>query len=289
DTIKPQTVLNDPEGWRGVFPRPRTEGHKYDRGHVVVVSGGLPSTGAARLAARAALRSGAGLVTIVSPPDAVAVHAAETAAIMVREVKVGAALAQFLRDKRRNSVVVGPGGGVGSQMCEQVTAALASDAAVVLDADALTSFEGKAEELAQMIAVRTAPVVLTPHEGEFARLFAEKNDGQSKLEKTRRAASAMKAIVLLKGADTVIAAPDGHACVSAQGSPYLATAGAGDVLAGTIAGLLAQGMPAFIGACAAAWIHGEAGARLGPGLIAEDLAEVYPAIIQGFLPQSAQP
>ena len=280
--IRPAAYMNRPALWGGTFPHPRAEDHKYSRGHAVVVSGGLPSTGAGRLAARGALRAGAGLVTIASPRGALAVNAEATLAIMVRPVDGASELAAFLSDKRHNAVVLGPGGGVGPAMREQVAAALASGAATVLDADALTSLAEQPETLAGMIAKDSQrPVVLTPHEGEFARLFKvihEDHNLHSKLEKNRLAARSSGAIVLLKGADTVVAAPDGRASIADNAPPTLATAGAGDVLAGLIAGLLAQGMPAFEAASAAVWLHGEAANEFGPGLIAEDLPEALPAV-----------
>ena len=280
DTIKPATFANGPDLWGRLFPRPEPGGHKYARGHAVVVSGALATTGAARLAARGALRAGAGLVTVASPIEALSVNAAASLAVMVRPVDGSAALAEFLADKRRNAVVLGPGGGVGQGMREQVEAALASSAAVVLDADALTSFVPAA--LAEMIAKHSKRnVVLTPHDGEFARLFkaiAEDAYVHAKLEKTRAAAQMIGAIVVRKGADTVVAAADGRASIADNAPPTLATAGSGDVLAGIIGGLLAQGMPAFEAASAAVWLDGEAASEFGPGLIAEDLPEALPAV-----------
>jgi hydroxyethylthiazole kinase-like uncharacterized protein yjeF len=291
--INPATFLNRPGLWGRAFPRPRPDGHKYSRGHAVVVSGGLPTTGAGRLAARGALRAGAGLVTIASPRHALTVNAEATLAIMVRPVDGASELAAFLADKRHNAVLLGPGGGVGPAMREEAAVALASGAAVVLDADALTSFAQESEALAGMIA--RAPkrdIILTPHEGEFARLFKvihEDSHVHSKLEKTRLAARSSGAVVLLKGADTVVAAPDGCASISDNAPPTLATAGAGDVLAGMIAGLLAQGMPAFEAACAAVWLHGEAATAFGPGLIAEDLPEALPAVYRRLFAELGSP
>jgi hydroxyethylthiazole kinase-like uncharacterized protein yjeF len=282
ETIKPKTFANDPGLWGGQFPLPSLEGHKYSRGHAVVVSGGLSTTGAARLAARAALRAGAGLVTIASPREALSVNAASSLAVMVRPVDGAAELAAFMDDKRRNAIVLGPGGGVGEAMRAQVFAALESGASAVLDADALTSFAGDPDALFAAIAARSGrQVVLTPHAGEFDSLF-NKIDNKShvfaKLEKVRVAAKSSNAIVLLKGADTVVAAPDGRASIAQNAPPYLATAGAGDVLAGMIAGLMAQGLAGFEAASAAVWLHGEAATEFGPGLIAEDLTEALPAV-----------
>ena len=281
-TIEPRTSVNDPSLWGAAFPMPKAEGHKYSRGHAVVVSGGLSTTGAARLAARGALRAGAGLVTIASPLEALAVNAAASLAVMVRPVDGAKELGEFLADKRRNAVVLGPGGGVGSAMADQVRAVLQSEAAVVLDADALTSFADHPEALFANTAARAGRgTVLTPHEGEFSRLFSEINESPSahgKLERASAAAKLSGAVVLLKGPDTVVAAPDGRGSIADNAPPSLATAGAGDVLAGMIAGLMAQGMPAFEAASAAVWLHGAAAASFGPGLIAEDLPEELPRV-----------
>lgn len=282
EQIRPATFANEPALWRGAFPLPRVEGHKYSRGHAVVVSGGISTTGAARLAARGALRAGAGLSTIASPREALAVNAAASLAVMVRPVDGPIELGEFLADRRRNAVVLGPGGGVGPAMREQVRAALASDAAVVLDADALTSFADEPAALFTAIGRRAGPrTILTPHAGEFDRLFNRLkglSNVKSKLEQARVAAGESGAIVLFKGPDTVVAAPDGRAAIAGNAPPYLATAGSGDVLAGMIAGLMAQGMPAFEAANAGVWLHGEAAREFGPGLIAEDLPEALPAV-----------
>jgi ADP-dependent NAD(P)H-hydrate dehydratase / NAD(P)H-hydrate epimerase len=280
--IKPQQWANEPGLWRSSLPKPAIDGHKYDRGHAVVVSGEMPSTGAAKLAARGALRAGAGLVTIASPASALAAHAAESVAVMVRQVDGGRELREFMTDRRRNAIVLGPGGGVGEPMRDMVGAALGSGAAVVLDADALTSFAGQANALFGLIEKHpNRSVVLSPHQGEFHRLFNvidEDSSLTSKFEKNRISAAQSTAICLLKGPDTVIAAPDGRAAITANGPATLATAGSGDVLAGIIAGLLAQGMSGFEAACAGAWLHGEAANEFGPGLIAEDLPEMLPRV-----------
>ena len=280
--IKPQSFLNTLELWSKAFPVPRIDGHKDRRGHAVVVSGGIASTGAARLAARGALRAGAGLVTLASPRAALAVNASASLAVMVRPVDGAAELAAFMSDARRNVVVLGPGGGVGREMQDMVLAAAAADCAVVLDADALTSFADEPQRL--FTALRERPergAVLTPHAGEFSRLFQTLPDisqAGSKLAQARSAAAAAGAVVLLKGPDTVVAAPDGRAAIASNAPPWLATAGSGDVLAGLVAGLLAQGMPCFEAAAAGVWLHGEAGNEAGAGLIAEDLPEVLPKI-----------
>jgi hydroxyethylthiazole kinase-like uncharacterized protein yjeF len=230
---------------------------------------------------------------LASPRDALGVNAAASLAVMVRPVDGPVELADFLSDKRRNAVVLGPGAGVGPGLREQVRVALASEAAAVLDADALTSFSDEPAALFSSIAERSArPVVLTPHQGEFSRLFRVLVDSPkvfSKLEKARQAARLSGAVVLLKGPDTVVVAPDGRAAIADNAPPYLATAGSGDVLAGMIAGLLAQRMPAFEAASAAVWLHGEAANVFGPGLIAEDLPEALPAVYRRLFATLARP
>jgi NAD(P)H-hydrate epimerase len=298
--IGPRAFANRPSLWRGAYPMPQAGQHKYDRGHAVVVSGPADATGAARLGARGALRVGAGLVTVVGAPAATAVNATHLTAIMVKAVASDAALSEVLADTRRNAVLIGPGASVGTATAATVLAVLAAPAAAVLDADALTSFAPDASEapvratgfgfvvrgaepvpapprLFAAIKARGAAVVLTPHEGEFKRLFGQL--AGCKLERARQAAATSGAVVILKGPDTVIAAPDGRAAINANAPPWLATAGSGDVLAGFVTGLLAQRMPAFEAACAAVWLHGECAATFGPGLIAEDLPEALPRVL----------
>jgi ADP-dependent NAD(P)H-hydrate dehydratase / NAD(P)H-hydrate epimerase len=285
--IGPKAWENVPALWRTQFPAPRITGHKYDRGHAVVLSGPSWSTGAARLAARGALRAGAGLVTIASPREALAINAAASLAVMVRPVDGAGELTKFLADRRLNAVALGPGLGVGEATCELVLAAPAGKRAVVLDADAITSFASDPQRLAQALLARAEKAaILTPHEGEFSRFFNALDDRTktgSKLERARLAANLCGAVVLLKGGDTVVAAPDGRAAIAANAPAFLATAGAGDVLTGIAVGLLAQGMPAFEAACAAVWLHGEAAAAFGPGLISEDLPEALPRVYRALL------
>jgi ADP-dependent NAD(P)H-hydrate dehydratase / NAD(P)H-hydrate epimerase len=282
DEIKPQCFENMPQAWRQSFPVPRMTSHKYARGHVLAVSGDVAATGAARMAARAALRAGAGLVTLASPRDALIVNATALTAVMVRPVDTVVEFGEQLSDKRFNTVVIGPGAGVGQRTVDFVHTALAAQRRVVLDADALTSFASAPDRLFESIkAVHEPQVVLTPHEGEFPRLFSDmsnKYPGRSKLERVRAAAERSGAVVLLKGPDTTVAAPDGRAMIAGNAPPWLATAGAGDVLSGIIAGLLAQGVPAFEAAGIGVWMHGEAAREAGPGLIAEDLSETLPAV-----------
>jgi hydroxyethylthiazole kinase-like uncharacterized protein yjeF len=268
-TIRPSAFENAPALWRTALRRPRLEDHKYRRGQALVVSGPMTRTGAARLAAGAALRAGAGLVTLASPGDALAVNAAHLTAVMLRRVDDAAALAGALADPRFTAAALGPGLGTGEAERALVLAALASPAAVVLDADALTAFAEAPDRLFAALR-RPAAAALTPHEGEFARLFPDLG-GAERPERARAAAARAGAVVVLKGADTAIAAPDGRIAINANAPPWLATAGSGDVLTGIVAGLLAQGMPGFEAAAAGVWLHGAAGAEAGPGLIAEDL------------------
>ena len=274
--------------WAGRWPILAIDGHKYSRGHAIVVSGPLAHTGAARLAAMAALRGGAGLVTLASPRDALAVNAAANLAVMVRPVDAAAELDVMLSDRRYNAVAIGPGAGVGLRTREMTLAALAGERAAVLDADALTSFADFSNLLFEALA-QNRNAVLTPHAGEFQRLFSKPLEhipaaSASKLLSTAAAASLTGAVVVHKGADTVIAAPDGRAAINANAPPWLATAGSGDVLAGLITALLAQGMPPFEAAAAAVWIHGEAANLAGLGMISEDLAPRFGEIYRRLLP-----
>lgn len=278
--VGPRAFANDPDLWGRYFPVPTLLDHKYVRGHAVMVSGPRGRTGAIRMAARAALRAGAGLVTVASPLDALDENAMGLTAVMVRPLAEAAALSELLLDARFRAVGLGPALGTGPEAAALVDAALAAGRPAVLDADALTIFAGRAGDLAHRIQAQPdRPVVLTPHEGEFARLLAGEAGGAgSKLERARRAAARLGAVVVLKGGDSVIAAPDGRAAITNNAPPWLATAGSGDVLAGIATALLCQGMPAFEAAAAATWLHGESGREAGPGLIAEDLPEVLPKV-----------
>ncbi len=306
EQIAPRTFANAPGLWQSALPAPSIEGHKYTRGHAVVVSGPAESTGAARLGARGALRIGAGLVTVASPRAAFPINAMHLTAVMLKPFDVPEGLADLLADKRRNAILLGPGLGIGPMAARMTEIALASGAACVLDADALTSFSDTASATAGEPMEPTAfgflagaperaiyspsrlfeairsdtgrPVVVTPHDGEFKRLFDHLPglDAASRLDRARHAAAASGAIVVLKGADTCIAAPDGRAAINENAPPWLATAGSGDVLAGFITGLLAQGVPGFEAAAAAVWLHGAAADHIGRGLTAEELPEGLP-------------
>lgn len=266
---------NLPRFWSETLPRLKTTAHKYNRGHALILAGGLEGVGAARLAARTALRSGTGLVTIGAPSEALAAHASRGPdALMVRAVDGPIGLVQALADTRRNAVVIGPAYGLGAATRASVATVLAANRATVLDADALISFAGQALAFAALIASRPAgcpSVVLTPHEGEFATLFGTSD--ASKIVRAQQAADATGAIIVFKGADTVVAAPGGRTAVNVNGTPWLATAGTGDVLAGLIGSALAQGMAGFEAACAAVFQHAAAACRIGPSLIADDLAD----------------
>ncbi len=275
-----QAFENAPQLWAEHLPWPGRSTHKYRRGHVLV-NGGATMTGAARLAAMGAARAGAGLVTIAAPAEAWPLYAASMTSIMVERLP-GASLAPALQDERRNAIVLGPGAGVDGQTRDNVMAAAATGRALVLDADALTVFGDSPGEL---FAALRGPCVLTPHEGEFSRLFEAQGD---KLQRARFAARESGAVVVLKGADTVVAEPGGRAVVNANAPAWLATGGTGDVLAGMVAGLLAQGVPAFEAACAAVWMHGAAGQLAGPGLISEDLPGLLPRVLRELLASVCQ-
>lgn len=273
---------NEPPLWLHHAATPLTAHHKYDRGHAVVFSGGMNQTGAARLAAHSALRGGAGLVTVFSPASALLVNAQHLTGIMLKRCEDGD-LDALLEDKRLNAFVLGPGFGIGDRANTMALTVLNAGRRLVLDADGLTSFRDHASllfEAARHGSDSEPQLVLTPHDGEFARLFPDlaADPRLSKVDRARHASRRSNAIVVLKGADTVIAAPDGRAAINATGTPWLATAGTGDVLAGLVAAQLAQKRPSFEAACLAVWMHGKAAEHFGPGLISEDLPNCLPAV-----------
>lgn len=274
----------EPDLWRAALPRLESDTHKYKRGHALVLSGEMHRTGAARLAARAALRAGAGAVTLASPRNALAVNAAHLTAIMLTPCDTPDELGALLEDPRISAIALGPGYGVGEATRAMVKAAARAGRGLVLDADALTSFAGEAFTLG-MIATAARACVLTPHEGEMRKLFESAEgvlDAPSRWRAALRAAEITRAVVVWKGGDTIVASPDGRAAILAETTPHLATAGSGDVLTGIVTGLIAQNMPAFEAACAATWLHAQAGIACGPGLIAEDLSEALPGVLRGL-------
>lgn len=276
DDIAPSTFENDPNLWRDDLATPDPMAHKYERGHLLVLGGGLGRSGAARLAARAGLRAGAGLVTTGCPPDGLAEYAAQQTSVMNVALKDSKALAAFIEARRVRAVVVGPGNGVDKPTKNMALAAVAAPAGVVLDADALSVFAGAPQDLFEAIAKGQGEAVLTPHAGEFRRLFPDLDIEADRIGAAREAAGRVGAVVVLKGADTVIAAPGEKVLVNIHASPHLATAGSGDVLAGIIGGVLASGTGAIEAAAAATWLLGETALGLGAGLISEDLVESLP-------------
>lgn len=267
---------NTPELWLDKFPFADADEHKYDHGHAVVAGGGIKCTGAACLASVSALRMGAGLVTVACPKSAIMVYATKLTSVMTKTIDNSADFADFLDDKRKNAVLIGPGNGVNEVTKGNVLAALKLKKSCVIDADAITVFQ---DNPAELFAAIKSSVVLTPHDGEFRRLF---DVSGSKIERAKAAAELSGAVVILKGADTVIASPDGRLAVNTNAPPSLATAGSGDVLAGIITGLLANNMDAFLAACAGVWIHGEAANIAGIGMISEILPEFLPRVLQGI-------
>ncbi|TDK67085.1 NAD(P)H-hydrate dehydratase [Sapientia aquatica] len=274
------TFENDPLVWLPDFPVPHPFNNKYSRGHALI-AGGYPVTGAARLAALSAARVGSGLTTIAIPEIALPIYGASLLSIMLEIINSSADIERLLNDKRYTAFLIGPGCGVTPDDFDliriRVLAMLATKRATVIDADAISCFRDDPKILFKAIE---GPCVITPHEGEFSRIFDLKGD---KLMRTRFAARISGAVIVLKGSDTIIAAPDGRAIINTNAPASLATAGAGDVLSGLILGLLAQGMDAFLASAAAVWLHGEAANDIGLGLIADDLPEAIPAILDELL------
>jgi NAD(P)H-hydrate epimerase len=300
DAIAIDAWENDPALWQRELPRAASGGNKYSRGHALLV-GGYPMTGAARMAARGAARAGAGLTSIAVPEIALPIYAGALTSIMVHPLSRPEDLTQLLGDSRYTALLIGPGAGVNEATRARAHAMLQTHRAVLLDADAISVFADRVDELAAAIH---GPCILTPHEGEFVRLFGETAigatavsdtasgaagrggaairaaGGSDKLSRARAAARSSGAIIVLKGSDTVIAAPDGRAIVNSNAPANLATAGSGDVLSGMILGLLAQGMDGFLAAAAGVWLHGAAAADFGPGLLAEDLPDLLPGVLR---------
>ena len=272
DSIGPTAFENHSAHWRGAMPRPTHAGNKFTRGHALI-SGGYPLTGAARMAARAAARIGAGLVTVAVSEQALPIYAAALTSVMVAPIIGAEDFAHLLADRRITGFLIGPGAGLGSHTRGRALEMLATGRATVIDADAISCFK---DETSALIRAISGPCVITPHEGEFSRVFDVTGD---KLTRSRAAAGSSNAVIVLKGGDTVIAAPDGRVIINTNAPPTLATAGAGDVLSGIILGLLAQGMEPFLAAAAAVWLHGAAATAFGPGLLAEDLPDLLPGVL----------
>lgn len=274
--MEPRHFSNEPELWSHVYPFQGPAAHKYDRGHLLVLGGKEPTLGASRLVSLAALRAGAGLVTLAAPSESYSVQAAALTDVMVRRFDSAFGFVGILADPRISTVVMGPGAGIGEKTVELVQQAGVKKCHMVLDADVLTSFVGRAQQLA---AIADGDVVVTPHEGEFKKLFPALDLSDDRIGAAREAAEATNSVVVLKGVSTLVAAPDGRVSIASNGPSWLAVGGTGDVLAGLIGGLMAQGMPAFEAASAAVWLHGEAGMKAGRGLIASDLLDIIPAVL----------
>lgn len=270
-------MKNTPDLWLKHFPFAKAEQHKYDRGHVIVSGGNIYCTGAACLAALSALRIGAGLVTVASPIEALAIYATKLTSVMAKPFTDINGFKELITDPRKNVVLIGPGNGVGDLTIAKVKTALALGKHCVIDADAITAFANKPTELFSAIK---SPVVLTPHEGEFKSIFACEG---SKAERALQAAQISNACIVLKGCETIIAAPDGRIVINNNAPPTLATAGSGDVLAGIIAGLIAQKMEIFLASCCAVWLHGKAAQLAGIGMISEDLPNILPLALKEML------
>ena len=270
--------VNSPAIWGGVHAGAGAAAHKYERGHLAVFSGPVTATGAARLSAAAGLAAGAGLVTLLSPEPALAANAAHLTAVMLGQVDREGDLARRLEDRRLATFVLGPGFGDAEKAQAYVRRIAGAGRRLVLDADGITAFREAPETLFSLFSEGVPRLVLTPHDGEFARLFPDLagDGGLSKIDRAQRAAARSHAVVVLKGSDTVIASPDGRALVNDNAPPWLATAGSGDVLAGIVGAHLAQGLPVFEAAAGAVWRHGEAGRLAGEGLTAEDLPAAIP-------------
>jgi len=300
DAIDPKTMINLPAIWQNHVPLPATTSHKYQRGAVLVLSNRLEYSGAARLSAKAALRGGAGLVTLATPVDAMTAHAASSDAIMLRRCETLEEFAALLADTRRNALVIGPG--LGAEGDEAATTrafvrlGIGAKRALVLDASALTVFAGRGQELADMIAqsgyLEGFEPIVTPHEGEFAHLvkdLAGHEHHASKCTRARALSRLLGCVVVYKGADTVIAAPDGRAAINVNGTAWLSTAGSGDVLSGLVAAFCAGRMPSFEAACMSVWCHAQAGLNLGPYLTADDLPRAITQVLRDLLaPQSVR-
>jgi NAD(P)H-hydrate epimerase len=265
------SVINSPQLWKTALPQIDVEDNKYSRGHAVIF-GGYPLTGAARMAARAAARMGAGLTTIAVSDEALPIYSAALESVMVKSISATHDREQLISDDRVTAYLIGPGAGVTAETRTLVLKLLATRKPLVIDADAISVFQHDPKTLFDAIH---GPCVLTPHEGEFARIFAM---SESREQRAVSAAEMAHATVVLKGAKTLIATPNNPLIINESAPANLATAGTGDVLAGMILGLLAQKMNANLASAAAVWMHGEAAKKFGKGLIAEDLPDLLPSV-----------
>ena len=278
-------LTNTPALWLAKLPRPDEHSNKFTRGHTLVI-GGFPLTGAARLAAKASARVGAGLTTVAVPEIAFSIYAASLTSIMVKSIAKSEDFEELMRDKRITACLVGSGAGVSAETRRYAISILLSNKPCVLDADAISVFEADLEHLKLAI---NGPCVMTPHAGEFSRVFGRPLEtAHDRAICAMNAAKASGAVVVLKGSHTIIAAPDGKLIINKNAPPILATAGSGDVLAGIIAGLLAQGMDTFLAAAAGVWMHGEAANLFGLGLIAEDLPDLLPKVLTNLYTNNSQ-
>lgn len=271
-----EILENEPSDWAEDLPRPHHDDHKYTRGHVYIF-GGDEMTGAARMASESSMRIGAGICTLIAGEKALPIYKAAAPHIICKEYKDNI-VGEIVDSQHKQAFLIGSGYGQENpeQLKKIVMRLLVSGKPLVLDADALTVF---ADEPYTLMEKLHENVVLTPHEGEFSRLFGIKDEGR--IEKASEAARECKAVIILKGAETLIAQRK-RLIRNTHASPYLATAGAGDVLAGMIAGLMAQGMNPLKASCAAVWMHGAAALQSGPGMIAPDIIEKIPSILRDF-------
>lgn len=278
-TINPLTAINNSFGWQYSYPVVPPMAHKYHKGHVLVLGGKEPTLGASRLSAMAALRSGAGLVSLACPNDSYTVQATALTDVMVRRFDSNMGFVAFLQDPRLNVVTIGPGAGVSEKTAKLVRSVCEKNVSLVLDADGISSFAGRANQLADYMNPADPKMVITPHEGEFMRLFPDISLTEGRLQAACQAAETIGAVVVLKGNDTIIASPDGRSFINATAPVWLSVAGTGDVLSGIIAGLLAQGMPMFEASAAAVFFHSEAAMQAGKGMIASDLLPIIPRVL----------
>lgn len=274
--IKTREYENIPDFWGTNFPFSGPQSHKYERGHMLVLGGKEPTLGASRLASLAGLRVGAGLVTLAAPTETYPVQASSLMDVMVRRFDSTFGFLGIVNDPRIKAVLIGPGAGLGEKTVDLVKQVGAKKKHLVLDADALASLVNRVDIIHDL---KSPEIVLTPHEGEFVKLFPKFDFNEDRLGAVRKAAKSTDTVVVLKGVSTVVAAPDGRVTIATNAPSWLSVGGTGDVLSGMICGLMTQGMPSFEAASAGVWLHGEAGMAAGRGLIASDLLNVIPRVL----------